>query len=106
MERTEFVDSQGRYYVALTNGGTERIIVGPPEGLVDSFNLPEPFATNLHNVLYRMKVLNYQDIRKNPNLVRGALQEVYGVDAAKLTEAFFNFEKEVNHEQTNRPAVD
>lgn len=98
MEQIEYVDERGRRYAALSSGGEGRIIVGPPEGLVDSFNLPEPFATNLHNVLYRLGLLNYSAIKNNPRLLGGALQEAYSVDAARLTEAFFQFEREVIHE--------
>src|SRR5688572_19079747 len=93
MERIEHRDPQtGRLYEALTDGG-QVVIIGPPEGLVDSLNLPEPFATNLHNVLYRRRIFTYQDAGKHQNLL-GALQEALNLDVQRLAEAFSKFEKE------------
>lgn len=75
------------------------IVVGPPEGMVDSlwasrgFPVPEPFATNLHNILYDRKIFTYKDIARN-NIVTGVLQEAFSIDAQILVEAFANFEKE------------
>ena len=98
METIEHTDPiTGRKYVAMQDGDM-LIIKGPPEGLVDSLNLPEPFATTLHNILYNRKLLTSKDLARNPNSLMGALQEAMMLDIQKLTEAYFNFEKEVLHE--------
>lgn len=75
------------------------VIVGPPEGLVDSLwtarglEVPEPFATNLHNILYNRRVFTYRDIASK-NAAVGILQEAIQIDAQLLAEAFANFETE------------
>lgn len=75
------------------------VIVGPGEGLVDSLwtarglPVPEPFATNLHNILYDRRIFTYKDIAKKGN-VTGILQEALSIDAQMLVEAFVNYEKE------------
>lgn len=89
----EYVDELGRKYVSRQSGEL-RIIVGPPEGLVDQMDLPEPFATRLHNVLYERRLLSYKDVLSNPKGLFGALQEALSVDAQKLTEAFYHTSKE------------
>lgn len=94
MEIAEHIDLKGRKYRAMRSG-EEMIIVGPPEGLVDSLGLPEPFATTLHNILYARGIFNTTDIGKNPKNLTGALQEALTLDIQKLTEAYFNYEKEV-----------
>lgn len=75
------------------------IIVGPPEGLVDEFwtsrnlPIPEPFATNLHNIMYDRKIYTYKDIAAR-NVAIGIFQEAILMDAQALVELFANFEKE------------
>jgi len=94
MESIEYVDPvNGRKYEALREG-EEVIKMGPPEGLVDALNLTEPFATNLHNVLYRRHIFTYADATRG-NVLIGALQEALNMDVQRLTEAFMTFEKEV-----------
>lgn len=93
IEHIEHRDPEtGRLYEALKDGEV-LILVGPPEGLVDSLNLPEPFATNLHNVLYHRRIFSYRDASNHRNLL-GALQEALNLDAQRLAEAFSKFEKE------------
>lgn len=93
IETTEYKDPlTGRLYQAHKDG--EAIIpIGPPEGLVDSLELPEPFATTLHNILYARGIFTYADATK-PKALIGALQEALTLDAQKLAEAFSKFEKE------------
>lgn len=75
------------------------VTVGPPEGLVDSLwtsrglQVPEPFATNLHNILYNRRIFSYKDI-STKNAAVGVLQEAIQIDAQLLAEAFSNFETE------------
>lgn len=91
MEKTIHTDEKGRQYEVLAEG--DMIIpVGPPEGLVDSLELPEPFATNLHNALFRRKLYNYTAVNKDPRALQGALQEVLMLDVQRLSEAFFKYE--------------
>lgn len=87
-----------RKYKALTDGSDNAIIIGPPEGLVDDLDLPEPFASNLHNVLYARGVFTYRDVVRNPRNLQGALQEALSLDVQKLTEAYFKYSQEVHDE--------
>lgn len=82
-----------RLYETL-EAGDSRIVVGPHEGLVDTLGLPTETATRLHNILFRRKLYNYTQLAKHPQEVAGAIQELYSLDAQKLMEAFYNFEKE------------
>jgi len=98
MQTTEYTDEKGRQYKALQDGEM-RVILGPPEGLVDELGLPEPFATRLHNILYKRGLLNYTEAAKNPNNLLGAYQEALRMDVQKLNEGFFKYEnQEVRHE--------
>jgi len=88
---------EGRKYLAYVSeddppGGY--VVVGPPEGLVDSLGLPEPFATTLHNALFDRGLYNYKAIAANQKVAVGVIQEVLGMDAQKLVQAFFQFETE------------
>lgn len=88
MDIIEYIDPEnGRKYQAYVDDQGGRIIKGPPEGLVDSLNLPEPFATKLHNVLYDRGIFDYATAARGQNLV-GALQEALLVDAQILLDAF------------------
>lgn len=90
MERVEHV-VKGRKYRALSDGNGGIILEGPPEGLVDGMGLPEPFATELHNILYERGMMNYQTVTQKPRELQGALQEVLQLDVQKLTEAYFRY---------------
>jgi len=95
MERVEWVDrATERKYMVLRDERGNDIVIGPPEGLVDSLKLPEPFATTLHNVLYARGLYNSAEVAKNPRVLIGALQEAMNLDVQRLTEAFLNYEKE------------
>lgn len=93
METTEWTDPITHRKYEVLKDGEHQIIKGPPEGLVDDLGLPEPFATNLHNVLYARKIYTYAQAGK-PNVLIGALQEALTIDAQRLTEAYLKFEKE------------
>ena len=98
MERTIFTDGlTGRKSVVLVDrSGAEEmhIILGPPEGMVESLSLPEPFATRLHNILCDRGLLTYKDVATNQRALLGALQEALSIDVQTLAEAYFQFEKE------------
>lgn len=93
MDSIEHIDEKGRRYRAYADQSGNIIILGPPEGLVDSLNLPEPFATTLHNVLYARGILNYDAAVRAGNALMGALQEALVLDVQRLTEAFYKIEK-------------
>jgi hypothetical protein len=97
MEKIEHTDANGRKYSALSNGEGMVIIIGPQDGIVDSLNLPEPFATNLHNILYTRGILDFKTASRGQNLI-GALQEAFLLDAQKLLEAFSKFEQGGRHD--------
>lgn len=89
------VNENGRKYKAHVSPDEQAgayIKIGPPD-VVDELGLPEPFATRLHNILYDRGILTAKEASR-PNVIQGALQEAYQVDAQKLVEAYFNFEKE------------
>lgn len=93
MDRIEHTDTVTHRMYEGYKDGDEVIIIGPPEGLVDHLGLPEPFATNLHNSLYRRRIFTYTQASRNGAL-QGALQEALKIDAQRLAEAFSEFEKE------------
>ncbi len=93
MEKKEIVDEKGRKYLAFSDDQERNIIIGPPEDLVDSLGLPEPFATALHNALYARKIYNYSDASKSQNNLVGVMQEVLMLDVQILLTAYYNSEK-------------
>lgn len=98
MEIIEHTDEKGRKYKAYSAGDGHVIIIGPAQGLVDSLGLPEEIATRLHNVLFARGLINLASIARTQNALMGAIQEVLGLDAQKLHEAYFKYEhEEVTH---------
>ena len=96
MINTEYTDEKGRKYAVLLDGEIGdglSIVIGPPEGLVDMLELPEPQATRLHNILFDRKLFTYTAITAR-GAIQAVLQELFAIDAQRLTEAFHNFEKE------------
>lgn len=99
MEHAEWTDPKtGRKYQVLRDNAGNELVIGPPEGLVDVLHLPEPFATQLHNVLYARGLWNSAAVKTDPRALLGALQEALMLDVQKLTEAYFQYEQEVQHE--------
>jgi DNA-directed RNA polymerase subunit E'/Rpb7 len=93
MEAKEIV-IEGRKYMAYVSPDEQNgafVIIGPPEGLVDTLHIPEPFATTLHNILFDRKLFTYKDIAANQKVAVGVIQEAMGLDAQKLVEAYFQF---------------
>lgn len=87
----KIITRAGRDYEAFVQDEME-IIIGPPEGLVDALELPEPIATRLHNILHRRGYYSYGTFDTKGLL--GALQEVLMVDAQRLSELYFKFHQE------------
>jgi len=94
MEIAVYTDEKGRNYDTFMNASGMMVTIGPPEGLIDSLKLPEPFATNLHNALHRRKILNYRNASAHSKELMGALQEALLVDVQRLNEAYFLSEQE------------
>src|SRR3990167_11457471 len=83
----------GRWYAVLEDGDA-RMVIGPPEELVDRLELPEPFATHLHNILHRRGIFTYQDATRKHQELAGALQEALNLDAQRLHEQYYHLQKE------------
>ena len=96
MEKIITTDEKGRKYYAWKGEGGLDIIIGPPEGAVDILELPEPFATNLHNVLFARGIMNQKDASR-PNALLGALQEALSIDVQRLNEAYFRYYQDGGH---------
>jgi hypothetical protein len=94
MERIVHIDEKGRKYDAWKGDADMVVIIGPPEGIVDVLGLPEPFATNLHNVLHARGLFNYRIVSSKPQMLTGALQETLMIDMQRLNEAYFRYEQD------------
>lgn len=93
------IEINGRKYLAYVSPEDSGppgafAVIGPPEGLVDNLELPEPFATSLHNILYDRGLFTYKDVTQNPKALQGALQEAMKLDVQKLSQAYFTIENE------------
>lgn len=95
MERIVHTDEKGRKYDAWKGLEDMIVIIGPPEGMVDELKIPEPFATNLHNILHARGLLNYRTVSVKSQVLLGALQEALNIDVQRLNEAYFRYEQEV-----------
>lgn len=96
MNRIEHEDDKGRKYDAWQDAEGNIIIIGPPDGLVETMGLQEPTATNLHNALHRRKILNYRDASANPKDLQGALNEALLIDLQRIHEAYYRYEQELD----------
>lgn len=97
MKEIIHTDEKGRKYKVLIDssmGDELSIIIGPPVDLVDELDLPEPFATRLHNNLCDRGIFTFKDLSVNNRAVQGALQEALSIDVQRLAEAYSNYEKE------------
>ena len=93
---TKQIEIDGRKYEVIFSPDMPPgayVIVGPPEGLMESMGLPEPFATRLHNILFDRRIFTYKDV-SGSRIATGVLQEALQIDAQILAEAFSNYEKE------------
>ena len=96
MNRVEHTDENGRMYLVMVGDDgniSSGTIIGPPD-VVDLLELPEETAIRLHNELFRRKLFSYKDVSKHPLEIQGALQKVLRLDAATITTAYHQFEKE------------
>lgn len=91
MNRQTITDTKGRNYEAWVGDNGMNVIIGPPEGLVDELNLPEPFATRLHNTLHARGFLTIADATRKPQMLQSALQETLQIDIQSIQTAFLKF---------------
>lgn len=99
MRQVDYKDEKGRYHrVKLPDDAPDDqaplgVLVGPPD-VVDYLNLPEPFATTLHNQLYHRGLFTAKDIRKRSVELQGAILAALAVDTGRLHEAYVHLENE------------
>lgn len=99
MRQVEYIDDKGRKYAVLlppeiTDADVHMgIFKGPPD-VVDVLELPEPFATRLHNTLYDREIFSIRDIQKPGGDLRAVFMSALQVDVNRLAEAFLNFSKD------------
>lgn len=95
MREITHTDKRGRNYrVELPEEASDDqvemgILLGPPDRVVDSLELPTHFATRLHNELERRGILTYEDLKK-PGQLDAALRKVYMLDVQVLHQAFLD----------------
>ena len=85
-----------KYLVSLPEGADNvdlGIDLGPPN-FTGSLDLPEPFATKLHNQMYDRGLFTLDDLRRRPREVQAALQSALRLDAATIVNAYAEAEKE------------
>ena len=99
LKKIEYVDELGRHYLmtlpddAPDSEAGVGVPVGPPD-VVDILDLGEPFATRLHNELYRNKLWTMNDVRRDTKKLFGILQRLLKVDVHRIIDAYAQLEKE------------
>lgn len=95
MEIGEIIQNGRKYraYVSPDEQAGAYIVIGPPEGLVDALELPEPHATKLHNILYDRQIFTFEDASRR-GVLTGVLQELFALDTQLLLEKFNDYRKE------------
>lgn len=103
----EYEDDRGRLYLvrlpadAPDSDAASGIVIGPPD-VVDELDLPEPFATRLHNELFRRKLFTLADLNRSKSPVRAALQKALRVDELAICRMFVQLATESDADG-NRP---
>lgn len=98
MRQVDYEDERGRKYrVKLPHGVPEAeaekgVPVGPPD-VVDELGLPEPFATRLHNMLFKHQLWTINEVRKKPKILFNALQVAMKTDINILMAAYMDLER-------------
>lgn len=98
MRQIEYQDERGRKYLvrlpddAPDSDAEKGVPIGPPD-IVDELELPEPFATRLHNELFNNRLWGLDIIRKRPKILFGILQRLLKVDVHMIINAYAQFEK-------------
>ena len=93
MRTVEYENEKGRkYLVKLADETPDKdahmgIPIGPPD-VVDALELPEPFATTLHNILYDRGLWSIKEVNAQKKALFGALQAALKVDVHTLYNAY------------------
>jgi hypothetical protein len=96
MRKVEHEVEGKKYLVSLPEGADNvdlGIELGPPN-FTDSLELPEPFATKLHNQMFDRGLFTLDDLRRRSREVQAALQSALRLDAATIINAYAEAEKE------------
>lgn len=99
VKELDYTDYRGRKYRVLITDDMEDsqaadgVHLGPLD-VVDSLDLPEPYATRLHNELHRRKLYRVKDIRARGNELVSALQATFKVDAQLIAEQYALIERD------------
>lgn len=92
-----WVDANGRAYTVEPVDGDDNPetwpVIGPPPGLVDALDLPEPHATRLHNELHRRGLYRLVDVERRPADVQAALMAALKIDTQLIVGQFIALEK-------------
>jgi hypothetical protein len=97
MKQVEYERNGRKYLVQLPDEAPDSeaelgIPIGPPD--IDALlPLPEPFATRLHNELYRRGIFSLTDTIKRQNEVRAALLAACNLDVQTIQAKFYEFER-------------
>jgi len=99
MKQVTYEDERGRkYLVELDDNDPEEdaylgIPIGPPD-VVDELELPDPFATRIHNMLFEKGLWSINELRKQPKALHGVLQAALKIDVQTLHTAYVNYSQE------------
>ena len=90
-------EKEGKKYLVVLPEGVDNVDLGIPLGppnFTEELELPEPFATRLHNQMFDRGLLSLDDLRRRPKEVQAALQSAFKLDAARIVNAYHEAEKE------------
>lgn len=96
MKQVEHEVDGKKYKIILPTGSEDPdlgIPVGPPN-FTEELELPEPFATRLHNQMFDRGFFTLKDIQKRSREVQAALQAALRIDTARILDAYDKAEKE------------
>ncbi|KKN01598.1 hypothetical protein LCGC14_1126180 [marine sediment metagenome] len=88
-----YEDESGRKFAVLLPPGVPDedarmgIMLGPIVDLAD-VGLPLPLEIRLHNGLFSRRIFTYDDARRRPADVHGALMAALKIDAVKVIESY------------------
>ena len=93
MKKVTYIDDRGRKYLVkladdVPDSEAHRgIPIGPPD-IAEVLDLPEPFATRLHNILFDRQLWSIKEVNKQRNCLVGVLQAALKIDIHTLHNAY------------------
>lgn len=90
MERLEFKDEDGRKFLVEVPDGQQDmaesgIVIGPPDlRELEIMTDPVRFEIELHNQLYERRLFTLADVRRRPEGIGAALQQILKVDVLRI----------------------